>query len=79
MSTLLFRDTQLDIKTGNKETDKRINTVLDKILDDNNINNLILNGAQLESYSGGIAAKFSIDRDFSDYPIIELSCRRCRN
>ena len=73
MSTLLFSETPiLDIKTGNKETDKRINTVLDKILDDNNINNLILNGAQLESYSGGIAAKFSIDREFSDYPIIEF-------
>ena len=73
MSSLLFSEIPvMDIKTGNKQSDKAINTVLDKILDDNNISNLILNGAQLESYSGGIAAKFSIDRDFSDYPIIEI-------
>lgn len=73
MSSLLFSEIPvMDVKTGNKETDKRINKVLDKILDDNNINNLILNGAQLESYSSGIAAKFSIDREFSDYPIIEF-------
>lgn len=73
MSALLFSEIPvMDAKTGNKKTDKGINTVLDKILEDNNINNLILNGAQLESYSGGIAAKFSIDREFSDYPIIEI-------
>lgn len=73
MSSLLFSEIPvMDVKTGNKEADKRINKVLDKILDDNNINNLILNGASIESYSGGLAAKFSIDRDFSDYPIIEF-------
>lgn len=73
MSTLLFSSTPvLDVKTGNKETDKRINKVLDEILVNNNIDQLIQEGSQLESYSGGLAAKFSIDKDFSNYPIIEF-------
>ena len=73
MSTLLFSSTPvLDISTGNKETDKKINKVLDKILESNNLDQLIQEGSQLESYSGGLAAKFSIDKDFADYPIIEF-------
>nr|DAH82883.1 MAG TPA: portal protein [Caudoviricetes sp.] len=72
-SSLLFSSKPvLDVSTGNKSNNKILNKVIDTVLYENNIQSLLQSGAALESYSGGLAAKISLDSDFSDLPIIEF-------
>lgn len=56
----------------NKAKVNKLNERIWAIMEDNNENSLYQNAASLESYSGGVAFKINIDKEVSDYPIIEL-------
>jgi len=73
MSSVLFgEDLSFRVDTGNKQTSKQYEEIINDILKDNNIKELLQRGAQLESYSGSLAAKIVVDATFSDYPQIEF-------
>ena len=73
MPGLLFNNVpKYSVSTGNKDSDKRLNSIISGALESNDFSNLLKHGAILESYSGAVAAKFIIDPKFSTEPIIVL-------
>jgi hypothetical protein len=73
MSSILFsEDLALKVDTGNKKTSEDLTKRIHNILKDNNINELLQRGAQIESYSGSLGAKIVIDTEFSEYPQIQF-------
>lgn len=72
-ASLIFNQMpETDVNTGNKTTSEFLTSLLNDIFDDNDMEHQYQTGAQLESYSGTIAAKISLDDDLSDYPIVEF-------
>lgn len=73
MGKIVFGDRpSISINTGNKQRDAQYEALLDDILNDNKIDTLLQDAAEKLSYSGAIAIKFNIDKDESDYPIMEV-------
>lgn len=73
MSSLIFSQMpRYSIITSNMDKTKLYEQAITDIFEDNDIENLFETGTQLESYSGSIAAKFTIDTNFSNTPVIQL-------
>jgi hypothetical protein len=73
MSSILFGDDiKLEVDAGSESPTEEINDRLKTIFKANDIRELLLKGAMLESYSGAVAAKIILDTEFSDHPIIQL-------
>jgi hypothetical protein len=73
MSSMLFsEEVVMKVDTGNKKTSEDLTKRLWKILEDNNFMELFQRGAQLESYSGSLAAKIVVDSEFSEYPQVQF-------
>jgi hypothetical protein len=73
MSSLLFgEEVSMKIDTGNKKTSDQLTNRLWDILNGNDYMELFQRGAQLESYSGSLAAKIVIDQEFSEYPQVQF-------
>jgi hypothetical protein len=73
MSSILFGDDiSLEVDAGSEAPTKELNDRLSTIFKANDIRELLLKGAMLESYSGAVAAKITVDPEFSDHPIIQL-------
>lgn len=73
MVNLLFSNLpDITTKTGNQETDKKLNQLLDKIYKDNEYKTLLNRAAEIASYSGRVGFKLIMDQDVSEYPIIQL-------
>jgi len=73
MASVLFgEDISMRVDTGNVKVSEQLNKRLDKILEENNIKELLQRGAILESYSGSIGAKIVVDTEFSEYPILQF-------
>ena len=73
MSTLVFDDfPRYFVDTGNQDTNLKLTQSLEKVFNENNFTMMCQEGAQLESYSGALACKFTLDTKFSNHPIIEF-------
>lgn len=73
MSKLVFpKRPSISVRTGNESTDKELQKMLDKMLDENKIELLLNEAAEKLSYSGAIAFRFNLDNMESDYPILEV-------
>ena len=73
MSNLLFHGTpEISIDTGKIKESEFATSIINETWEENNKDNLLQRGAQLESYSGTIAARVIVDTNFSDYPIIKF-------
>lgn len=71
MCNLVFgEEPAITISTGNKSKDKKLNETIEKIYNDNDKSALFNKAATYESYSGAVAFKITIDREFSDYPMV---------
>ena len=72
MKSLLFsEEITIDIKTESEELDVTINDDLKDIYDDNNLYELLQNGSSMETYSGTLGARFIVNTEFEDHPIIK--------
>jgi hypothetical protein len=70
MTNLVFgEDPAITISTGNKSKDKKLKQIIDDIYKDNNKSELFQKASALESYSGAVAFKIVIDKEFSEYPM----------
>lgn len=73
MAKLVFpKRPSISVRTGNESTDKELQKMLDKMLDENKIELLLNEAAEKLSYSGAIAFRFNLDNMESDYPILEV-------
>nr|DAE44723.1 MAG TPA: portal protein [Caudoviricetes sp.] len=73
MGNLIFgKEPSIKVVSGNKETDKKKQLVLEDIFKDNDKMQLFVKAAELASYSGGAGFKVNIDKDVSEYPIIQV-------
>jgi len=73
MSSILFgEDVHMKVDTGNIRVSETLTNRLEKIMEDNNIKELLQRGAIMESYSGSLGAKIVVDSDFSQYPQIQF-------
>ena len=57
---------------NNEEASEGLTKLLNDIFEDSNIDELLLRGAELESYSGTLAFRPIIDTRFSKYPILKF-------
>lgn len=72
MKSLLFsEEITIDVKTGSKVRDKEINEELENIHLDNNLYELLQNGSNMETYSGTLGARFIVNTEYEEYPIIK--------
>ena len=72
MSNLLFhKKPEISIGEG-EEDNETLTEIITETLKENNADLLLQTGAQLESYSGTLAARIIVDTDFSEYPIIKF-------
>jgi hypothetical protein len=73
MVNLIFaKEPQIDVDTGNKKTDAKLQQSLDLAWQDNRKMDLLRKAAEAESYSGAVGIKVTMDSDESDYPILQL-------
>ena len=71
MVNLLFADNPIiELKSGNKARDVKLNKLLNEILDSNDWGVILQEACEMESYSGAVAFKPVIDKEFSEYPIL---------
>lgn len=68
---LLSGGLDIDVKVNDRELEKE-ETVLENILIDNDYKTFIKRLITTESWAGKFAIKFSIDKEVSEYPIMEL-------
>lgn len=72
MSNILFgKEVTIKINTGKKTLDKELNSRLSQIMYDNDFENLLKQASTMESYSGAVAFKISLDKSFMESPIVE--------
>lgn len=72
MKSLLFsQELDININSGNKSRDKELKKDLDRILEDNNLYELLQKSVNYETYSGTLAWKPVMDTEVSDSPIVE--------
>lgn len=62
----------ISVEDKGKSEVVKLNERLENIMSDNNINEFYQNGVFMESYSGTIGCKFTIDKEVSKYPIMQL-------
>ena len=65
MTNLIFSDNP--VIESKKKSDTKL---LNEIYDSNNLSELLSDSCNKESYSGAVAFKIVLDKDFSEYPII---------
>jgi hypothetical protein len=69
--SLLFSNTpKFSVETGSKARNKKYEQRLSEIFQVNDMLSLLQQGAQLQSYSGGVALKLNIDYTLADTPLI---------
>jgi hypothetical protein len=72
MKSLLFsQELDINIDSGNKNRDKELKKDLDRILEDNNLYELLQKSVNYETYSGTLAWKPVMDTEVSSSPIVE--------
>lgn len=72
MKSLLFAsELDIHITCGNKEKDKKLDEILHKILEDNNLYELLQQSVNFETYSGTLSWKPTMDTELSNSPLIE--------
>lgn len=73
MSTLVFDEfPSWDISAGSQERNTALSQIIEDCFAENGFTNMCQKGAQLESYSGSLACKFTLDPEFSNTPILEF-------
>lgn len=73
MTSLIFSQMpQYNITARSESAAADLENIIDMTFEENKIEKLVQRGVQMESYSGALAARISVDTDFSSTPIIQF-------